>query len=218
MAGLWCPPSHSVTALLSWARGRKHDKRLVGGDQGREVTQQVPSRAKQARLGEIKLFYCQLTRTSDNEKEEQIYKPLPPSPPFFPGSTSLPNSPPPPPERRRGTGNGACGQFIARCLCRSVLLTLLPCSSVGSLPRETVLHQLLQRGSFPGGAVLQEQAAPAWVPHRATSPASKAAPARASHGLCKGRGPRGCAVSTGNAPGKAPEASRGEGPGVTLLD
>jgi len=35
---------------------------------------------------------------------------------------------------------------------------------VGSLPWETVLHELLQRGSFPRGAVLQEQAAPAWVP------------------------------------------------------
>jgi len=37
-------------------------------------------------------------------------------------------------ERRRGTGNGGCGQFITRCLCRSFLLTLCPCSSTGSLP------------------------------------------------------------------------------------
>jgi len=59
------------------------------------------------------------------------------------------------------------------------LLTLCPCSSVRSLSRETALHKLLQResfpwaaalhelpqrGSFPWGAVLQEQAAPAWVP------------------------------------------------------
>ena len=36
---------------------------------------------------------------------------------------------------------------------------------------------LPQRGSFPQGAVLQEQAAPAWVPHRVTSPDSKPAPA-----------------------------------------
>jgi len=71
------------------------------------------------------------------------------------------------------------------------LLTLCPCSSVGSLSWETILHKLLQResfpwaaalhelpqcGSFPWGAVLQEQAAPAWVPHRVTSPASKPAP------------------------------------------
>jgi len=59
------------------------------------------------------------------------------------------------------------------------LLTLCPYSSVRSLSRETVLHKLLQResfpqaaalhklpqrGYFPRGAVLQEQAAPAWVP------------------------------------------------------
>ena len=69
-------------------------------------------------------------------------------------------------------------------------LTLFPCSSVGSLPRETVLHELLQCesfpqaavlhkllqcGSLPWGAVLQEQTAPAWVPHGVTSPASKPA-------------------------------------------
>jgi len=72
------------------------------------------------------------------------------------------------------------------------LLTLLPCSSVGSLPPETALHELLhresfpraavlhelpQRGSFPRAAVLQEKGAPAWVPHGVTSPASKPAPA-----------------------------------------
>jgi len=70
--------------------------------------------------------------------------------------------------------------------------TLCPCSSLRSLSRETVLHKLLQResfpqaaalhrlpqrGSFPQGAVPQEQAAPAWVPHRVKSPASKPAPA-----------------------------------------
>jgi len=59
------------------------------------------------------------------------------------------------------------------------LLTLCPCSSVRSLSQKTVLYKLLQcesftqvaalhelprRGSFPRGAVLQEQAAPAWVP------------------------------------------------------
>ncbi|KAM9590480.1 uncharacterized protein ACIBXB_005736 [Morphnus guianensis] len=71
------------------------------------------------------------------------------------------------------------------------LITLFPCSSVGSHPRETVLHELLQRGSFPRAAVLHEllqhgsfprcavlqaQTAPAWAPHGVTSPASKPAP------------------------------------------
>jgi len=54
---------------------------------------------------------------------------------------------PPPPEQRKGPGSGGCGQFIAPCLCCSFLLTFLPCPSVGSLPRETVLHELVQRGS-----------------------------------------------------------------------
>jgi len=59
------------------------------------------------------------------------------------------------------------------------LLTLFPCSSVRSLSEETVLHELLQCGSFPWATALhelrqygsllwsagiQEQAAPAWVP------------------------------------------------------
>ena len=36
------------------------------------------------------------------------------------------------------------------------LLTLFPCSSVGSLPRGSALHELLQRKSFPCTAVLHE--------------------------------------------------------------
>jgi len=60
------------------------------------------------------------------------------------------------------------------------LLTLCPCSTVGSHPWEAVLHELLQHGSFSRGAVLQEQAAPAWIPCGITSPASKPAPAWAS--------------------------------------
>ena len=71
------------------------------------------------------------------------------------------------------------------------LLTLFLHSNVGSFSRETVLHQLLQResfpraavlhqllqrGSLPWGADLQEQTAPAWVPHGVRSPASKPAP------------------------------------------
>ena len=72
------------------------------------------------------------------------------------------------------------------------LLTLFPCFSVGSLPQERVVHELVQhesfpqaavihefvqRWSFPRGAVLQEQAAPALVLHGVTSPARKCAPA-----------------------------------------
>jgi len=60
------------------------------------------------------------------------------------------------------------------------LLTLCPCSREGSFPPERALHELLRPVSLPWDAVLQEQAAPAWVPHGVTSPASKSAPAWAS--------------------------------------
>ena len=66
-----------------------------------------------------------------------------------------------PPQWHRGMGNGVYGQFITRYF---LLLhppqgedsSLFPCSSVGSLPQETVLHKLLQCESFPWAAVLQE--------------------------------------------------------------
>ena len=51
------------------------------------------------------------------------------------------------------------------CLCCSFVLTLFPCSIMGSLPRDTDLHELLQCGSFPQGTVLQEQTAQAWISH-----------------------------------------------------
>jgi len=53
-----------------------------------------------------------------------------------------------------------CGWSITRWLCHSFFLTLCPSSSVGSFPR---------------GAVPQEQTAPACVLHEVTSPASKPA-------------------------------------------
>jgi len=87
---------------------------------------------------------------------------------------------PPTPSSAGGRRNGGYVQSITRCLCCSFFLTRCPCSSVGSLPRDTVLHELLHHGSLPRDAVLQEQAAPAWVPHGVTSPASKPAPAWAS--------------------------------------
>jgi len=54
------------------------------------------------------------------------------------------------------------------------------CSSMGSLPQDAIFRELLRRESFPQAAVLQEQAAPTWVPHGVTSPARKPAPAWAS--------------------------------------
>jgi len=98
-------------------------------------------------------------------------------------------------------GNGGCGQFITCCFCYSFLLTVFPCSNVGSHSQQTVLHKLLQResfsraivlhklpqsGSLPWHGVLQEQTAPVWVPHGVTSPVSKPAPAWVSLSLSTG--------------------------------
>jgi len=60
------------------------------------------------------------------------------------------------------------------------LFTLFPCSSTGSLPQVADLQRLLRREyfpRFPGGAVLLEQTAPAWVTHGVTSSARKPPPA-----------------------------------------
>jgi len=92
----------------------------------------------------------------------------------------------------KGMGNGGCSQFLSLCLCRSFLLTLFPCSCLGSLPWDTifrellqcgsfpraaVLHKLLQHQSFPQGAVCQEWSAPAWVPCGVIGPARRPGPA-----------------------------------------
>lgn len=70
-------------------------------------------------------------------------------------------------------------------------LTVFLCSSVGTLPWDTVLHkllhceffpqsavlhELLQHSSLPKSAVLQEQTAPSWVTRGVPSPASKLPP------------------------------------------
>lgn len=67
-------------------------------------------------------------------------------------------------------------KFARVHLCCSFLLTLFPCSTMGSLPWDAVLQELLQRGTFPWvvhqeclqhgshrqGTVHKEQTAPAW--------------------------------------------------------
>jgi len=98
------------------------------------------------------------------------------------------------------------------------LLTLFLCFIMGSLPRETVLHKLLQYESFlwdvvlhrllqqeffPRAAVLQEQMAPLRVPHGVTSTDSKHASAWAPLSPQVYRSRRSliqCRLSTGSQP------------------
>ena len=92
------------------------------------------------------------------------------------------------PRAAQGDREWGCSQFITHCLCHCFLLTLFPCSNVGSLPWETVLHKLLQHDTFPRAAVLQkslqhasfpqdvffqEQTAQVWVHHGVTNTARK---------------------------------------------
>ena len=86
----------------------------------------------------------------------------PPTPSFFPGSTSLPISlPPRPPTRAGGWGVGiaiSSSHVVSAAPSSSAarLLTLCPCFSTGSLPKETVFQELLQHESIPQAAILHK--------------------------------------------------------------
>jgi len=147
----------------------------MGQDKDKETSYQLPSRATQTQVREINILLIKRIRMIRNTNQSN--KHLPPTPPFFLGSTSLLNSPPPPPQRCKWTGNGAWGQFITHCLCRSFLLTLLPYSSMGCHPQETILHNVLQCRASQWSAVLQEQTAQVWVSCGVTGATSKAASA-----------------------------------------
>lgn len=120
------------------------------------------------------------------------------------------------------------------------LFTPFPCSSLGpscgrqsctdsssqSFLQDAVLHKLLQLGTLPQGAILQEQAAPQWGPHRFTGPSSKCSSTVFPWGHssfripvllwdppwlqvdppCSSMGFRGTATSPGAAPGAAGES------------
>jgi len=168
---------------------------------------------KRLDLEKKNFIYCQSNGSRITRRKTKSWKHLPPIPPFFPGWTSLLNSLPPPPQQCRGTGNGGCGQFITHCLCCFFLLrgttprtlpllqrevppmgdtVLHKLLQHGSFPRAAVLHKLLQCGSLPQGAVLQEQAAPGWVPREVTSPASKPVPVWAPLSTCPQVLPEAC--------------------------
>ena len=85
--------------------------------------------------------------------------------PFLSRLNFTPRSSASSPARFRGMGNEGCGQSLTFHLCCSLLLKFFCCSSMGSLPWETVLHALLQHGCFPQAVVLQERTALVWVPH-----------------------------------------------------
>ena len=99
-------------------------------------------------------------------RNNKIKTTFPPHPWEGPGSVSLLTLLLPPPRQHTGMGN-------LLHLCCSFLLTLFLCSSVEALPQDTVLCELLQRGSFPAAAVSHKITILAWVPHGITRPARK---------------------------------------------
>lgn len=75
-------------------------------DKDRDITQQLPSQAKQTLLGEISLICYQSNQSRVMRNKSPVLKHLLPTPPFLPGSTSL-DFLPPPGDRCRGMGLGA---------------------------------------------------------------------------------------------------------------
>jgi len=127
----------------------------------------LPSWVKQTQLGEISLIYCQSNQSRIMRNKNKSKKHLPPTPPFFPGSTSLWIFSTSTPELCRGTGSGGHGQFT-HCLCRSFLLrgrtphtpTLLQqgVPPTGNSPPQTPPMWVLSTGCSP------PRTAPEWVP------------------------------------------------------
>lgn len=78
---------------------------------------------------------------------------------FFPDSTSLSNLPPPPSITR----DGEWGLWLVPSHVSTASSSSLFCSSMGSHPRDTILHKPLQCGFFPRAEVLQEWSALVWV-------------------------------------------------------
>lgn len=113
----WVDLSQMPTQRLShspFSAGQKENKlkKLMGQD--REIAYQLPSLAKQTRLGENKFVLLSINRALDGEKQRQIK-----------------TTPPPPPSDVGGWGMGGCGQPVTALLCHSFLLAFFPCSPMG---------------------------------------------------------------------------------------
>lgn len=118
--------------------------RYMGWDKGRERS---PSSDHHGQADLTWENLLQIKSEKDNQKSNQAFKHFPFTPP-------------------RRMGNGGWGLFITRCLCcsfssRAGLLTVPPCSSVGSLAQERVLCGLLHHESSPWTAFCTSPAPPA---------------------------------------------------------
>lgn len=79
---------------------------------------------------------------------------------FFPDSTSLPDLLPPPPSITR---DGEWGLWLVPSHVSTASSSSRFCSSMGSHPQDTILHNPLQCGLLPKAEVLQECSVLVWV-------------------------------------------------------
>ena len=101
-------------------------------------------------------------------------------------------------------GNGVCGQSIALHLRRSFLVTLFPCSNMGSFQRDAVLPKLILSGLHIGSS--SSRTAPDMGPYHKVHP---------SGALCSNLGPTQVAASARSpAPAWAPLHSLLLRPGI----
>jgi len=182
------PPRAAVAPLLGWAGERKCNGRLVGREKDRERSL-GKSRANQSQLGENSLIYYQSNQSRVIRNRTTSRKRLPPP---LPSSRAQLRSPflcllPPSGAGGRGMGvaiSSSHAVSAAPSSLRGGLLALFPCSSVGSLPRQTVFHELLQRGSPAGSPALPANLLRCGLlSPRGHKSCQEPAPARAPHGV-----------------------------------
>ena len=122
LAGCQLSTQAAVSLPSSAGWGKKYNAGLMGRDKDREITQQLPSWAKQTQLGEISIIYYQSNQSRIMRNKPKPETHLPPTPPFFLGLTSPPVFSPSSSPAAQGCRERGWGQSITLCLCCSPLL------------------------------------------------------------------------------------------------
>jgi len=165
--------------LLSWTEERKYDERLEGRDKDRErsLTSYCHGQNKLnlGRKGSLIHNQSNQRRTVRNKsRSSNTFSPFLPSSRAQLHSCFSPSSP-----RAAASSSGGRTPHTLPLLQREGFSHGRQFSTNFSNVSPSQGLQLFTNcpsvGPFPQGAVLQEQAAPAWIPHGVTSPASKSA-------------------------------------------
>ena len=99
-------PTKAALSLpfLSWTGERKYNERFMTRDKDREITQQLPSRTKQTRLGEINFNLLPIKGQSSIIRNKNNLKTPSPHPSLLPGLTFAPNFSTSSPRAAQGDG------------------------------------------------------------------------------------------------------------------